>query len=86
MQPAARSGIAEIGAAIESAAAGQIAATSHRLKGSASIVGAHQLTALCAQLEAAGEAEDWPEIQRLTPLLEGLMRDIEISAEAFLRS
>jgi two-component system sensor histidine kinase EvgS len=84
--PAAQSGIAEIGAAIEGAAAGRVAAASHRLKGSASLVGAHQLTALCAELEAAGEANDWPEIHRLTPRLEGLMRDIEISAEAFLRS
>ncbi len=55
-------------------------------KGSASLVGAHQLTALCAQLETAGESNDWPAIHSLTPRLEELMRDIEISAEAFLRS
>jgi len=49
-------------------------------------VGAHQLTALCAQLETAGEADDWPAIHLLTPQLEGVMRDIETSAEAYLRS
>ncbi|MFI5017052.1 MAG: Hpt domain-containing protein [Dongiales bacterium] len=79
--PAAQSGIAEI-----RAAAGKDAAACHKLKGSASLVGAHQLTALCTQLETAGEANDWPAIHRLTPQLEGLMRDIETSAEAFLRS
>jgi two-component system sensor histidine kinase EvgS len=84
--PAAQSGIAEIRAAIAAAAAGQVAVASHRLKGSASLVGAHELTELCAQLETAGEANDWPVIHRLTPRLEGLMRDIETSAEAFLRS
>ena len=49
-------------------------------------MGAHQLTALCTQFETAGEANDWLAIHRLTPQLEGLMRDIETSAEAFLRS
>ena len=49
-------------------------------------MGAHQLTALCAQLETAGEADDWPAIHLLTPQLEGVMRDIETSAEAYLRS
>jgi two-component system, NarL family, sensor histidine kinase EvgS len=84
--PAAQSGIAEIHAAIDGAAAGQVVLACHKLKGSASLVGAHQLTALCAQLEAAGDANDWPAIHSLTPRLEELMRDIEFSAEAFLRS
>ena len=84
--PAAQSGIAEIRAAIAAAAAGKVALACHKLKGSASLVGAHQLTALCIQLETAGEANDWLAIHRLTPQLEGLMRDIETSAEAFPRS
>jgi two-component system, NarL family, sensor histidine kinase EvgS len=84
--PAAQSGIAEIRAAVEGAAAGQVAVACHKLKGSASLVGAHQLTALCAQLETAGEADDWQAIHRLTPRLDELMRDIETAAEAFLRS
>jgi HPt (histidine-containing phosphotransfer) domain-containing protein len=84
--PAAQSGIAEIRAAVEGAAAGKLSAACHKLKGSASLVGAHQLTALCVQLETASEVKDWPAIHRLTPQLEGLMRDIETSAEAFLRS
>ena len=84
--PAAQSGIAEIRVAIAAAAAGKVALACHKLKGSASLVGAHQLTALCTQLETAGEANDWLAIHRLTPQLEGHMRDIETSAEAFLRS
>jgi HPt (histidine-containing phosphotransfer) domain-containing protein len=56
--PAAQSGIAEIHTAIEGAAAAQVAVACHKLKGSASLVGAHLLTALCAELEAAGEADD----------------------------
>ena len=84
--PAAQSGIAEIRAALAGAAAGKVAAACHKLKGSASLVSAHQLTALCIQLETAGEANDWPAIHRLTPQLEGLMCDIETSAETFLRS
>jgi HPt (histidine-containing phosphotransfer) domain-containing protein len=84
--PAAQSGIAELRGAIAAVAAEKIAAACHKLKGSASLVGTHQLMALCAQLETAGEANDWPAIHRLTPQLEGLMRDIETSAETFLRS
>jgi len=84
--PAAQSGIAEILAALKDRAAAQLALACHKLKGSASLVGAHQLTTLCAQLETAGEADDWPAIHRLTPQLEGLMRDIESSAEAYLSS
>ena len=84
--PAAEAGIAEIRAAIDAAASEQLALACHKLKGSASLVGAHQLTALCAQLEAAGGASDWPAVHRLAPDLERLMQDIETSAEAFLRS
>ena len=84
--PAAQSGIAEIRAAIEGDDAGQVVVACHKLKGSASLVGAHQLTAFCAELETAGDADDWPAIHRLARQLEGLMRDIETSAEAFLRS
>ena len=84
--PAAQSGIAEIRAAIEGDDAVQVVVACHKLKGSASLVGAHQLTALCARLETAGEADDWPAIHRLAPQLEGLMCDIETSAEAFLLS
>jgi HPt (histidine-containing phosphotransfer) domain-containing protein len=82
--PAARSGIAEIRAAAASAIAERVRLSSHKLKGSSGMVGARALADLCEQLEAAGRAVDWPTIGALVPRLDGLMDEVQASAEAFL--
>jgi hypothetical protein len=48
------------------------------------MVGARALADLCEQLEAAGRAVDWPTIGALVPRLDGLMDEVQASAEAFL--
>lgn len=84
--PAARAGIGEIRAAARSVAAAGVNLAAHKLKGSASLVGARPLTEICAALETASEEADWPTIHRLAMRLDDLMEDIERSAAALLRS
>ena len=54
----------------------------HRFKGSASLMGARQVVEVCARLEAAAGANDWPMIQSLMPCLDGLMQHIKTSTNA----
>ena len=84
--PAAQSAVIEIRAAVNDVDPDQVKNASHKLKGSASVVGAHRLVEICAELETAGENCDWPTIHRLSAELHGLMGDIETSAAAFLAS
>ena len=84
--PAARSDVAEIHAAVGGAEAERVRATSHKLKGSSALVGARRLVELCRQLEVAGDKADWPAIGALAAGLDGLLQDIEIAAEAYLRN
>lgn len=58
--PYAQASIAEIGTAVAGSEAEQVKMVSHKLKGSASLMGAHQLVDVCAQLEAAVETKNWP--------------------------
>lgn len=83
--PAAHSGIAEIRAAVASAVPEQVRQASHKLKGSGCVVGAHHLVEVCSQLEAAGRSGNWPAIETLVVQLDGLMGEIEVAAQAFLR-
>jgi HPt (histidine-containing phosphotransfer) domain-containing protein len=76
----AQSEIAAIRVAIASEHAEQMKIPTHRLMGSASLVGAAQLVDACTQLETAVEASNWPMIHQLMPRLDGLMRDIKTSA------
>jgi two-component system sensor histidine kinase/response regulator len=82
--PAARSGIVEIRDAAASAVAERVRLSSHKLKGSSGLVGARALSELCAQLEAAGRAADWPLIGELVPRLDRLMQEVQVAADAFL--
>ena len=84
--PYAQASIAEIRTAVAGSEAEQVKMVSHKLKGSASLMGAHQLVDACAQLETAVEADNWPRIHHLSLGLDELRRDIETSAEAFLRA
>ena len=79
----AQASIAEIRIAVAGSEAEQVKMISHKLMGSASLMGAHQLVDACSQLETAN---NWPKIHHLSLGLDGLMRDIEISATAFLRA
>ena len=83
--PAARSGIAEIHAAVGSAQAERVRLTSHKLKGSSGLVGAHRLVEVCRKLEAAGDAGDWSAIGALAPCLDRLMQEIEVAAATYLQ-
>jgi HPt (histidine-containing phosphotransfer) domain-containing protein len=78
----AKAQAAEIGAAVSTGTAKQVKAAAHKLKGSASVVGAHQLVEVCTQLQAAAEKNDWPMISRLVPVLNGAILHIEASAKA----
>ena len=80
----AQSQITSIHAAFADQDAEQMKIPAHRLKGSASLVGAYQVVEACTQLEAMVGASDWPMMQSLMPRLDSLMQDIETSANAML--
>ena len=80
----AQSQITSIHAAFADQDAEQMKIPAHRLKGSASLVGAHEVVGACTQLEAVAGESDWRLIHALTPRLDGLMQDIEASANAML--
>ena len=80
----AQSEIDAIRAAFVSQDSEQIKIPTHRLKGSASLMGACQVVNACTQLEAAAGANDWPMIHQLMPRLGRLMQDIKTSANALL--
>lgn len=82
--PAAHLGIAEIRAAVASAVSEKVRQASHKLKGSGCVVGAHHLVRVCSQLEAAGRSGNWSAIEALVPQLDGLMKELETAAQAFL--
>ena len=80
----AQSEITSILAAFVSQDGEQMKIPTHRLKGSASLVGACQVVAACTQLEAAAGANDWPMIHQMMPRLDRLMQDIKTSANVLL--
>ena len=83
--PAAQAGVGEIRAAVESSAADEVRLAAHKLKGSASLVGARALSEVCAALEEASEEEDWQTIRGLAVQLDDLMAEIDRAAAALLR-
>ena len=78
----AQSEITAIRAAFVSQDAERMKIPTHRFKGSASLMGARQVVEVCARLEAAAGANDWPMIQSLMPCLDGLMQHIKTSTNA----
>ena len=70
----AQSQITSIHAAFADQDAEQMKIPAHRLKGSASLVGACQVVDACTQLEAMAGASDWPLMQSLMPRLDWLTR------------
>lgn len=83
--PAARSDVAAIAQAANRLEAVGVHFASHRLKGSAALLGAHDLKEVCAQLESAGRMGNWGLIRGLLANLERRLRDVEVAAGEFLR-
>ncbi|MBT3790588.1 MAG: response regulator [Alphaproteobacteria bacterium] len=63
------SNVNEIESSCAEGSAKGVAMAAHKLKSSARSVGANKLADLCQALEVAGNAEDWPVIQKETPYL-----------------
>ena len=80
----AQSQITSIHAAFADQDAEQMKIPVHRLKGSAGLVGAYQVVDACTQLEAVAGESNWRLIYSLMPRLDGLMQDIETSANTLL--
>ena len=78
----AQSGISLVRTAVTQEDANELGITIHRLKGSASLVGAYGLLDTLKQVEAAADATDWPTARQLVPELHALMKHIEEAAVA----
>jgi HPt (histidine-containing phosphotransfer) domain-containing protein len=83
--PGARSGIAEIGAAVGSGLADQVRTASHKLKGACAMVGARHLIEICMQLEAAARVEEWKRIWELVTELDPRMTEVEVATGLLLQ-
>ena len=64
----------QLSLAMNARSASEVASAAHKLKGMGRIIGAHDLATVGASLQAAGEDEDWPAIERLLPDAEGASR------------
>jgi two-component system, sensor histidine kinase and response regulator len=77
----ARNILAEMDAARNRRDLAMLGGLGHKLKSSASIVGALGLADLCQALETAGKADDWQQAEQmlvqLPPLLEAITRQVE---------
>jgi two-component system sensor histidine kinase EvgS len=62
----------------------EVRKNSHKLKGSASLVGARHLVALCAELQAAAAGGDAALVNRLDAQLDLRLREVEAALETFL--
>jgi two-component system, NarL family, sensor histidine kinase EvgS len=62
----------------------EVRMASHKLKGSASLVGARHLVALCADLQAAAAGGDAALVNRLDAQLDLRLREVEAALESFL--
>jgi PAS domain S-box-containing protein len=81
VQPA-RDTAGEIDAAFTARDTSAIGAAAHKLKSSSRSVGAEGLADLCADLEKAGKADDWPSIEGLYPGLASLIEVVATEIEA----
>ena len=78
-----QSGISLVRTAVTFKDAEGLGITIHRLKGSASLVGAYGLLDTLKQVEAAADATDWPTARQLVSELHALMKHIEVSRGYF---
>ena len=80
----AQSGISLVRIAVTQEDAKELGITIHRLKGSASLVGAYGFLDALKQVEAAADATDWPTARQLVPELHALMKHINEAASALV--
>jgi HPt (histidine-containing phosphotransfer) domain-containing protein len=83
--PAAHADVAAITQAANRLEAVGVSFASHRLKGSAALLGARYLKEVCAQLESAGRMGNWEIIRDLLANLDRRMQEVDLAVGAFLR-
>jgi HPt (histidine-containing phosphotransfer) domain-containing protein len=83
--PSARTDVAQIQRAVAELRLEEVRATSHKLKGAASLVGARLLIALCIELQGAATGRDSILATRLAVQLDDRLREVETALESFLR-
>ena len=66
----------EIGQAFAAQSTSGVEAGAHKLRSSARAVGANHLADLCEALETAGKADNWEDIERFAPQLDGEMKRV----------
>ena len=79
----ARDTVVEIDDAFEGRDAVALGAAAHKLKSSSRSVGAEHLADLCADLEKAGKAGEWSDIEDSYPQLASLLLAVTNEIEAF---
>ena len=72
----ATNNVKEITDAFDGRAAAAVGAAAHKLKSSSRAVGAHRLADLCQDLEKAGKSDDWENIDKLAPQLNGVLEGV----------
>jgi len=82
--PSARSDIETIRRAADSLLLSEVGAVSHKLKGSVALVGARDLMALCAELQAAAKGGDKLLVGSLAVRLEGCLQEVEAALQTLL--
>jgi HPt (histidine-containing phosphotransfer) domain-containing protein len=82
--PSARLDVAAIHKAAADAAMEDVRATSHKLKGSASLIGARDLIAVCMQLQSAAVHDDGRLVAALAVELDARLREVEAALGSFL--
>jgi HPt (histidine-containing phosphotransfer) domain-containing protein len=82
--PSARSDVSAIRQAAADSLLQDVKSASHRLKGSAALIGARELIALCTELQLAAMREDEGLVAALAPRLEICLGKIETALGQFL--
>lgn len=77
-----RSDLAALRAAVAGGSADQVRREAHRIKGASRMVGAHQISTLAAQLEAAATTDDWSALWPTAEDLEAAMARVMATLEA----
>jgi len=82
--PSARADAAVIHRAAAEALMEEVRAASHKLKGSAALIGARDLIALCMQLQLAAAGGEPSQVAALAAQLDMRLQEVEAALETFL--
>ena len=77
-----RSDLAALRAAVAGGSSDEVRREAHRIKGASRMVGAHQISTLAAQLEAAATTDDWSALSPTAEDLEAAMARVMATLEA----